>query len=63
VPSGGSGTTIDDAAGRGLRQGRAAARPRLPGRREIDRLAREGDPEAFDFPVRAVPGLDFSFSA
>jgi N6-L-threonylcarbamoyladenine synthase len=25
-------------------------------------LARDGDPEAFDFPVARVPGLDFSFS-
>ena len=31
-------------------------------RREIDRLAREGDPDAFEFPVARVPGLDFSFS-
>ena len=30
--------------------------------REIDRLAREGDPEAFAFPVARVAGLDFSFS-
>ena len=30
--------------------------------REIDRLARDGDPEAFSFPVARVPGLDFSFS-
>ncbi|HKC77582.1 MAG TPA: hypothetical protein VKB70_04260, partial [Gaiellaceae bacterium] len=33
-----------------------------PGGREIDRLARQGDPSAFDFPVARVPGLDFSFS-
>src|SRR4029453_18671043 len=26
------------------------------------RLAREGDPEAYRFPVARVPGLDFSFS-
>src|SRR4029453_975192 len=35
---------------------------RDPGGAEIDRLAREGDPDAFDFPVARVPGLDFSFS-
>ena len=29
---------------------------------EIDRLAPDGDPEAFAFPVARVPGLDFSFS-
>src|SRR5262249_11765063 len=33
-----------------------------PGGREIDRLAGEGDPHAYDFPVARVPGLDFSFS-
>ena len=41
-------------------------RPRLglgyPGGREIDRLAREGDPDAFSFPVARLDGLDFSFS-
>ncbi len=29
---------------------------------EIDRLARDGDPEAYSFPVARVPGFDFSFS-
>src|SRR2546430_1330327 len=33
-----------------------------PGGAAIDRLARKGDPEAYDFPVARVPGLDFSFS-
>jgi N6-L-threonylcarbamoyladenine synthase len=33
-----------------------------PGGAEIDRLARAGDPDAFEFPVARVPGLDFSFS-
>ena len=33
-----------------------------PGGREIDRLARDGDPAAYDFPVARVPGRDFSFS-
>ena len=48
---------------RGVRQGRPPARPRrIPGGAEIDRLAREGDPAAYDFPVARVPGLDFSFS-
>ena len=31
------------------------------GRRSTE-LARDGDPDAFDFPVARVPGLDFSFS-
>ena len=47
---------------RGVRQGRPAARARLP-RRRRDRPARAGRrSEAFDFPVARVPGLDFSFS-
>ena len=29
---------------------------------EIDRLAREGDPDAFDFPIPKVEGLDVSYS-
>ncbi len=33
-----------------------------PGGAELDRLARDGDPEAFTFPVAKLPGLDFSFS-
>ena len=33
-----------------------------PGGAALDRLARQGDPEAFSFPVARVPGLDFSFS-
>ena len=48
--------------GRGLRQGRAAARPRLPGRR-ADRPARAGRrSRGVLVPGRRVPGLDFSFS-
>ena len=36
---------------------------RVPGRAAgAGGLAREGDPEAYDFPVAKVPGLDFSFS-
>ena len=50
--------------GRGLRQGCAAARPRLPGWPAIQTAAEDGDPEAFDFPVAMTrdPGLDLSFS-
>src|ERR671932_598457 len=33
-----------------------------PGGKELDALARTGDPAAYDFPVARVPGLDFSFS-
>ena len=40
--------------GRGVRQGRPAARSRLSGRPAIDALARDGDPDAFAFPRRDV---------
>jgi tRNA N6-adenosine threonylcarbamoyltransferase len=56
------GTTIDDAAGEAFDKGARLLGLGYPGGAEIDRLAREGDAEAFDFPVARVPGLDFSFS-
>jgi tRNA N6-adenosine threonylcarbamoyltransferase len=56
------GTTIDDAAGEAFDKGARLLGLGYPGGAAIDRLAREGDPEAYDFPVARVPGLDFSFS-
>ena len=56
------GTTIDDAAGEAFDKGARLLGLGYPGGRELDLLAREGDPEAYDFPVARVPGLDFSFS-
>jgi N6-L-threonylcarbamoyladenine synthase len=56
------GTTLDDAAGEAFDKGARLLGLGYPGGAEIDRLAREGDPEAFVFPVARVPGLDFSFS-
>jgi N6-L-threonylcarbamoyladenine synthase len=56
------GTTLDDAAGEAFDKGARLLGLGYPGGAEIDRLAREGDPDAFDFPVARVPGLDFSFS-
>ena len=56
------GTTIDDAAGEAFDKGARLLGLGYPGGAGIDRLAREGDPHAFDFPVARVPGLDFSFS-
>jgi N6-L-threonylcarbamoyladenine synthase len=56
------GGTLDDAAGEAFDKGARLLGLGYPGGPEIDRLAREGDPAAFDFP-RAAPGeLDFSFS-
>ncbi len=56
------GTTLDDAAGEAFDKGARLLGLGYPGGAEIDRLAREGDPDAFHFPVARVPGLDFSFS-
>jgi N6-L-threonylcarbamoyladenine synthase len=56
------GTTIDDAAGEAFDKGARLLGLGYPGGAAIDRLAREGDPDAFEFPVARVPGLDFSFS-
>ena len=56
------GTSIDDAAGEAFDKGARLLGLGYPGGREIDRLARAGDPEAFAFPVARLDGLDFSFS-
>ena len=56
------GTTLDDAAGEAFDKGARLLGLGYPGGAELDRLAREGDPETFSFPVARVPGLDFSFS-
>jgi N6-L-threonylcarbamoyladenine synthase len=56
------GTTLDDAAGEAFDKGARLLGLGYPGGVEIDRLAAEGDPDAFSFPVARVPGLDFSFS-
>jgi N6-L-threonylcarbamoyladenine synthase len=56
------GSTIDDAAGEAFDKGARLLGLGYPGGAALDRLAREGDPEAYRFPVARVPGLDFSFS-
>lgn len=56
------GTTLDDAAGEAFDKGARLLGLGYPGGAELDRLARVGDAQAFDFP-RSRPGdLDFSFS-
>jgi N6-L-threonylcarbamoyladenine synthase len=62
------GQTLDDAAGEAFDKGARILGLGYPGGPAIDRLAREGDSQAFDFP-RSLPdgdvgsgGLDFSFS-
>ena len=56
------GSTLDDAAGEAFDKGARLLGLGYPGGREIDLLAQEGDPDAYDFPVARVQGLDFSFS-
>jgi len=56
------GRTLDDAAGEAFDKGARLLGLEYPGGVQIDRLAREGDPEAYSFPVASVAGLDFSFS-
>ena len=56
------GTTLDDAAGEAFDKGARLLGLGYPGGKAIDDLAAHGDPEAYDFPVARVPGLDFSFS-
>ncbi|HEY6963411.1 MAG TPA: tRNA (adenosine(37)-N6)-threonylcarbamoyltransferase complex transferase subunit TsaD [Gaiellaceae bacterium] len=56
------GTTLDDAAGEAFDKGARLLGLGYPGGKEIDMLAKRGDPTAYDFPVARLPGLDFSFS-
>jgi N6-L-threonylcarbamoyladenine synthase len=58
------GQTLDDAAGEALDKAARLLGLGFPGGPEIERLARSGNPEAFEFPVAMSrdPGLDFSFS-
>ena len=57
------GQTLDDAAGEAFDKGARLLGLGYPGGPALDRLARDGDASAFDFP-RSLPGdaLDFSFS-
>jgi N6-L-threonylcarbamoyladenine synthase len=57
------GETLDDAAGEAFDKGARLLGLGYPGGPELDRLASDGDPDAFEFP-RSAPGagLDFSFS-
>ena len=57
------GQTLDDAAGEAFDKGARLLGLPYPGGPALERLAREGDPEAFSFPTgRGVAGLDFSFA-
>ena len=57
------GRTLDDAAGEAFDKGARLLGLGYPGGAALERLAREGDPAAFEFPTAArVRGLDFSFA-
>ena len=58
------GQTLDDAAGEALDKAARVLGLGYPGGPEIERVASDGDPQAFAFPVAMArdPGLDFSFS-
>ena len=58
------GSTRDDAAGEAYDKVAKRLGLGFPGGPAIDRLAQEGNPNAFDFPRPMLdrPGLDFSFS-
>ena len=56
------GQTIDDAAGEAFDKTAKMLGLPYPGGPMIDRLAQNGNPNAFRFPIPAIAGLDFSFS-
>jgi tRNA N6-adenosine threonylcarbamoyltransferase len=57
------GQTLDDAAGEAFDKGARLLGLGYPGGPALERLAREGDPFAFEFPTaQRLPGLDFSFA-
>jgi N6-L-threonylcarbamoyladenine synthase len=57
------GQTLDDAAGEAFDKGARLLGLGYPGGAALERLARDGDPEAFAFPTAArLRGLDFSFA-
>src|SRR5205823_2715177 len=58
------GRTLDDAAGEALDKGARLLGLPYPGGPAIERIAADGDPGGFAFPVAMSrdPGLDFSFS-
>jgi N6-L-threonylcarbamoyladenine synthase len=57
------GRTLDDAAGEAIDKGARLLGLPFPGGPALERLAAEGDPEAFAFPIAArMAGLDFSFA-
>lgn len=56
------GQTIDDAAGEAIDKCSKVMELGYPGGPIIDRLARQGNPDAFQFSKPNIPGYDYSFS-
>ena len=56
------GETIDDAAGEAFDKTAKLLGLPYPGGPLIDKYAKEGDPNRFQFPEPQIPGLNFSFS-
>jgi N6-L-threonylcarbamoyladenine synthase len=56
------GETIDDAAGEAFDKTAKILGLPYPGGPLVDKLAKDGNPQAYKFPVAHIPGLDFSFS-
>ncbi|MDE6697609.1 MAG: tRNA (adenosine(37)-N6)-threonylcarbamoyltransferase complex transferase subunit TsaD [Muribaculaceae bacterium] len=56
------GSTIDDAAGEAFDKCAKVMGLPYPGGPHIDRLAAEGNPDAFKFSKPHIPGFDYSFS-
>jgi N6-L-threonylcarbamoyladenine synthase len=57
------GQTLDDAAGEAFDKGARLLGLGYPGGPGLERLARDGDPDAFQFPTaEKLAGLDFSFA-
>lgn len=56
------GQTIDDAAGEAIDKCSKVMGLGYPGGPIIDKMARQGNPEAFKFNKPHIPGLDYSFS-
>ena len=56
------GKTLDDAIGEAFDKCGKIMGLKYPSGSEIDRLAIKGNPDAFDFPIPKVEGLDLSYS-
>ena len=56
------GQTIDDAAGEAIDKCSKVMGLGYPGGPIIDKLARQGNPKAYQFAEPNIPGLDYSFS-